>query len=186
MVDCRRRAAVTQVMLASVLDTARHAGQFVASMTAKRPAPPLDWEETGRLLQGMSFASRPMHMVTREITEQYSLGPRGAWILVLIANGQVYPLDITNVFRIGRSLISAELARLTEAGLIAAVKNENDRRRTKLALTPLGEEVCNRVRDGLYDLAMTRLKGYSREEMLLCSRMLSDWYGDDPLRRKDD
>jgi len=144
-------------------------------MTANNPVTHMPWAELGHLLHGMSFASRPMHVATREITEQYSLGPRGAWILVLIDNGHVYPLDITNVFRIGRSLISAELARLTDAKLIDAVKSPDDGRRTQLALTPLGAETCRRVRDQLRTLVARRLAGYSHEELMLCARMLSDF-----------
>lgn len=139
------------------------------------PVTQMPWEELGFLLHGMSFASRPMHAATSDITEQYALGPRGAWILVLIDNGHVYPLDITNVFRIGRSLISAELVRLTKAGLVTATKSPADGRRTPLALTPLGAETCRRVRDQLRALVAKRLAGYSHEELMLCARMLNDF-----------
>lgn len=149
-------------------------------MSAKSEEPTLNWDEIGFLCEGMSFASRPMHEATRNITEEFSLGPRGAWILVLIANGHIYPLDITNVFKIGRSLISAELARLTEAGLITSVKSPHDRRRTALALTPIGEDARRRAKEQLAALVLDRLKDYSRDELLLCARMLRDWRANGP------
>ena len=149
-------------------------------MSAKSEEPTLSWDEIGFLCEGMSFASRPMYEATRNITEEFSLGPRGAWILGLIDNGHIYPLDITNVFRIGRSLISAELARLTEAGLITSAKNPEDRRRTALTLTPLGRDARRRAKEQLAALVLGRLKDYSREEMMLCARMLHDWRANGP------
>jgi DNA-binding MarR family transcriptional regulator len=139
----------------------------------------LSWDEIGLLCEGMAFASRPLGVATLQVTAEYSLGPRGAWITVLISTGVTYPLEIANVFRVGRSLITAELTRLTEAGLITATDGA-DRRRTKLALTPAGEAVCKAVRKGLSKMVLTRLASYSRDEILLCTRMLRDLRADDP------
>jgi DNA-binding MarR family transcriptional regulator len=146
-------------------------------MKRKTPVRPLKltWEEIGILTQGLSFASRPMKLATEVVTDEYSLGPRGAWILILITNGQVFPLDLTNVFRVGRSLITAELIPLTKARLITYLKSTGDRRRVELALTPEGEKVVARVRDELSNLVVQRLANYTREEVLLCSRMLHDF-----------
>ena len=163
-----------------LLDSDRRAVDFTPSMSATPAEPAMSWEEIGFLCEGMSLASRPMHEATRNITEEFSLGPRGAWILVLIGSGHIYPLDITNVFRIGRSLISAELARLTEAGLITSVKSPDDRRRTALTLTPTGEDARRRAKEQLATLVLDRLKEYSREEMMLCARMLRDWRANGP------
>jgi DNA-binding MarR family transcriptional regulator len=160
------------------LDSEGHAGHVSPSMKAKKtPEPTLSWDEIGFLCHGMSFASRPMAEATGDITEEYSLGPRGAWMLVLIDVGNVYPLDIANVFRIGRSLISAELVRLTDAGLITSVQSPTDGRRTELRLTPLGETVRDRVRQQLRDLVTKQLAHYSRDELMLCARILSDFRG---------
>jgi DNA-binding MarR family transcriptional regulator len=141
----------------------------------------LSWEEIGFLAQGLSFSSRPMKHAIRNVTNEHSLGPRGGWILILISTGQVvFPLDITNVFRVGRSLITAELNRLAEARLITYRKNGGDRRRVELALTPLGEKACARVRDELAKLIVQRFAGYSREDVLLCARMLHDYCAPEP------
>lgn len=136
----------------------------------------LSWDEIGFLCEGMSLASRPMGIAVKAITEEYSLGPRGAWITVLIAAGQVFfPLDLTNVFQIGRSLITAELTRLTEARLIAYGKSASDGRRVELKLTPLGDTVQRRVKEELSKLVLRRLSSYNREDALLCARMLRDF-----------
>jgi DNA-binding MarR family transcriptional regulator len=147
-------------------------------MKKTRPSKPLElsWEEIGLFAQGLSFASRPIADATKRITEEYGLGPRGAWILHLIAGHLVtYPLDLTNFFRIGRSLITAELTRLTEAGLVTYLKRTDDRRRFELHLTPLGEKVEARVQEELTKVILDRFSSYSREEVLFCSRMLNDF-----------
>jgi DNA-binding MarR family transcriptional regulator len=135
----------------------------------------LSWDEIGFLCEGMSLASRPMSLATESITEEYSLGPRGAWITVLITTGEVYPLDLTRVFRVGRSLITAELTRLAEARLITYEKNASDGRRVELKLTPLGDSVQRRVKEELSKLVLKRLSSYKRSDILLCARMLRDF-----------
>jgi DNA-binding MarR family transcriptional regulator len=135
----------------------------------------LSWDEIGFLCEGMSLASRPMWLAVKDITEEYSLGPRGAWITVLVARGEVYPLDLAKVFRVGRSLITAELTRLSDAGLITYEQNADDGRRTELKLTALGNTVQRRVKQELSKLVLQRLSGYKREEILLCARMLRDF-----------
>ena len=143
--------------------------------TRARP-PELSWEEIGFILEGLVIAPRPLRVATRAITAEYSLGPRGAWIAVLISIGEVvFPLDLTKVFQIGRSLITAELTRLSDAGLIAYRKNDSDGRRVELTLTPLGETVQRRVKTNLARLVTRRLASYTRGQALLFGRMLHDF-----------
>lgn len=157
-----------------MLDSLGHAVQASVLM-APKPKSTLSWDEIGYISEGLAFASRSLHPATRLVTEEFSLGPRGAWMLSLISNGNVYPLDIAKVIGIGRSLISAELARMTDAGLIDSRKNPQDGRRTELFLTPLGEETCRRVRAGLTKIVAAQLANYTREELLLCARMMHDF-----------
>lgn len=133
---------------------------------------PLDWDDIGALCQGLAFAGRPLQQATRPLTARYSLGPRGVWMLNLISNGIVYPNELSDLFMIGRSLISAELARVTEAGLVESRPSEDDRRRTQLALTPEGEKVVAEVRAELEQRLKEALSGYEPEEVRLLARML--------------
>ncbi|HEY3231319.1 MAG TPA: helix-turn-helix domain-containing protein, partial [Roseiflexaceae bacterium] len=97
----------------------------------------LSWHEIGFICEGMSLASRPIRIATKRISDEYSLGPRGAWMLLLIATGEVFPMDLTKIFQVGRSLITAELNRLSDANLITYRQSALDGRRTELAVTPL-------------------------------------------------
>jgi DNA-binding MarR family transcriptional regulator len=135
---------------------------------------PLAWGDIAFLVHGMAFASGPLHQATSAVTERYDLGPRGTWVLNLIANGINHPHELAEILRIGRSLVSAELARLTDAELIVARQGKGDRRRSELALTPIGERALKEVRSELALLVTESLGQYTPEELRLCGRILAD------------
>jgi DNA-binding MarR family transcriptional regulator len=135
---------------------------------------PLAWGDIAFLVHGMAFASGPLHRATDGVTERYDLGPRGTWMLNLVSNGFNHPHELAEMLRIGRSLVSAELARLTEAGLIVAHQGKGDRRRSELALTPCGETALKEVRAELAQLVTDSLGHYAPEELRLCGRILAD------------
>lgn len=134
----------------------------------------LGWNELGLVAEGLAYGQRPLRAATRKVTLQYDLGPRGAWILSLISGGRCYPLDLSTSLKAGRSLITAELVRLTRAGLVTAEADSADRRRSKLALTPLGQEACERVRAEMARIVRRNLSPYSSGEIRLLIRMLRD------------
>ncbi|MET0251194.1 MAG: MarR family winged helix-turn-helix transcriptional regulator [Novosphingobium sp.] len=136
-------------------------------------AGPLDWNDIGHLVQGLAMAGRPLRLATAPVTERHGLGPRGAWILNLIAAELVYPHQLADVLQIGRSLISAELARLGEAGL-TSTRPGRDRRRTELMLTEAGRAALAETRAELDRIVRAAFAGYSPEDVRLCARMLGD------------
>lgn len=148
-------------------------GVFEARDLDGRTGKPLDWDDIGVLCQGLTFANRPMFEAIKPIQTRYSLGPRGVWMLNLISAGVVYPHELSDVFMIGRSLISAELVRLTEAGLVESRTGADDRRRSELALTEEGEKALKEVRGELESRLKLALADYTPEEVRLLIRMLS-------------
>lgn len=134
----------------------------------------LQWDVIGRIVEGLAFGQRPISAAAREITNKYDLGPRGAFILSLISGGLSYPLELATALKIGRSLITAELTRLTDSGLVTATPDAQDRRRSALALTPEGEQACADVRAAMDRIIRRNLAGYSIDEMRLFTRMLHD------------
>ena len=135
----------------------------------------LAWVDIGYILEGISYAARPLQRATEDVTREFSLGPRGAWMVLIIARGGLYPLDLTGIFDIGRSLVTTELARLNDAGLVVYRRDAEDGRRVELALTALGEKVNQRLKTALSRLVREQLHAYSRDEILLCARMLRDF-----------
>lgn len=142
---------------------------------AKLPAgAPLTWDDLGLLCQGLVFASRPIMAATREVTERNSLGPRGAWLINLINAGVVFPHELSEVMGIGRSLMSAELARLTEAALITSKPGATDKRRSELALTPKGKVELKFIHGEIDRILRAGLAKYTADEVRLFTRMLRD------------
>ena len=134
----------------------------------------LPWEELGLVVQGLALGQRPIRAAAAGVTKRFGLGPRGAYILSLISGGVVYPNELALALKIGRSLITAELTRLTDAGLIRAEPGETDRRRSQLSLTPDGEAACDEVRLAMRGFVTRNLAGYSVDEIRLFIRMLRD------------
>jgi DNA-binding MarR family transcriptional regulator len=139
---------------------------------AKQDAGEIGWDEIAFLAEGLAFGPRALRAATAKVTEHYGLGPRGAWILNVISHGVAYPLELANVFCVGRSLITAELSRLSDAGLIDAKPGRNDRRKTELTLTPLGKAASEEIRAELSAVIRRRLAGYSADEAKLAAEML--------------
>jgi DNA-binding MarR family transcriptional regulator len=129
-------------------------------------------DELAFLAEGLAYGPRALLSATRNVTARYDLGPRGAWIVNVISHGITYPLELATTFGVGRSLITAELARLVEAGLIASRPSDSDRRKTELTLTPLGEAASQEVRAEFVNIVNTRLSGFSPEELRLASEVL--------------
>lgn len=132
----------------------------------------LDWDDVGFVAEGLAFAPRALRAATDSVTERHSLGPRGAWILNVISHGVAYPLELASVFNVGRSLITAELARLSDAGLIASRPGEADRRKTELTLTDLGREASAEIRNEMSRVINERLAGFSASEVRLAAEVL--------------
>lgn len=125
--------------------------------------------------EGMAFASRPFRSMTDQINKRHDLGPRGTWILLMISNGGLHPLDIATMLHIGRSLVTAELARLEKAKLLLARKSAADQRRTELTLTAAGTAICDEVRAAMTAMLQERWAHYEPDQIRLCAQMLRDF-----------
>lgn len=158
-------------------DTERRLRNFASDLSRVTPArcasgaSDIGWEEIAFLAEGLAFGPRALHAAAAKVTERHNLGPRGAWILNVITHGIVYPLELSQIFEVGRSLITAELARLTEAGLVDARPGKDDRRKTELTLTPLGEAVSAEVRAELSAIVRRRLAGFDAAEARIAAEV---------------
>lgn len=148
--------------------------QHLIAQARAREGKGLGWDEIGLVVEGLAFGQRPIRAAAREVTERFGLGPRGAFILSLISSGICYPLDLATALKIGRSLVTAELDKLRDAGLVTATPGAEDRRRSRLALTPAGEAACEEVRSTMQRIVTRNLAAYSPDEVRLFIRMLRD------------
>lgn len=132
----------------------------------------LTWEDVGAVAEGLAFGPRALNAATESVIARHSLGPRGAWILNVISHGITYPLQLASIFCVGRSLITAELARLTEAGLIESRPGRDDRRKSELTLTELGQAASDEVRQEMSRVIRKRLAGFSPEEIRIAAAVM--------------
>ena len=138
----------------------------------------LDDAEIAHFLSVMGVAPRQLAETRETITSEFGLGPRGAWMLGMIEVGIDSPSRLADALRIGRSLATTELNRLSDAGLIEAKRGQGDGRRSQLRLTASGLEANERLGHALTTFVNTQLAGYTRDELLLCARILRDFAGD--------
>lgn len=147
-----------------------------ARQDARDTGPPsaVEWPDLAPIIEGLVFAGRPIGEATQGVTDRYDLGPRGCHILSAINSGISFPLDLASLLKIGRSLVTAELNRLTAAGLIEATPGKDDRRRSELSLTAKGLQASIEVSGELDRIIRNNLSAYTAEEVRLFSRMLAD------------
>jgi DNA-binding MarR family transcriptional regulator len=162
----------------------RNVRAFVEGYTIDGRSGALDWDDIGYLINGLAFAQTPVREATNGVTQKYNLGPRGAYILRLLANGLLYPLDLANALCCGRSLITAELARLTDAGLVDSQPGQTDRRRSELTLTALGQKETDKLRLEIRRIVSANLADYTPDEVRRFAVMLHAARGAAPANKR--
>ena len=148
----------------------------------RTPTPELSDEEVAQFCRAIGVAPRALSRGATEFVSRHKLGRRGVWIMGLISVGLDSPSGLSEALCIGRSLLSAELARLTRAGLVATEKDAADGRRLKLALTEEGKAANGRLQQSLSRFVNDNLAGFSKEDALLCARLLLAFSGADADR----
>ena len=144
--------------------------------------PELSAEEISLFCQAVGVAPRRMGQGARETIARYDLGQRGVWIMGLISVGLDSPSRLSDALCIGRSLFTAELNRLSAAGLVVAEKDNLDGRRLKLRLTDKGNAANRELQASLNAFVRESLEGFSREDVMLCARLLLAFAGSDANR----
>lgn len=121
------------------------------------------------------LAQRELLAAAKGIRDEFGLGPRGTWILGLIATGRIKTqADVVKRYKMGRSMIAEEMALLTRAGLVACTPHESDRRQIALSLTELGEQANVRMGDAMASRMAERLEKYTLADLLYCTGFLED------------
>jgi DNA-binding MarR family transcriptional regulator len=131
------------------------------------------WDRIGALMEGLAYAQRPIHAAARAITKQLGLGPRGAFILNLLSQGCEYPHELASKLSTSRSLVTSDLNRLIDAGLVAAISSDSDKRMTRLHLTAAGAKICADIRGEMARIVQRNLARYSDAELSLFTDMLT-------------
>lgn len=133
------------------------------------------WSDVGRFAEAIMRAQRELLSAARGIREEFALGPRGTWILGLIATGRIRTqADVVKRYDLGRSIIAEEMARLTQAGLVQSERDGGDRRQVALRLTRAGEQANARMGEAMAAHMAERMEGYTLGDLLFCTGLLED------------
>lgn len=141
---------------------------------AETGAGDLQWDDLQYVIEGLMYAPRPVHAAMQSATHRYKLAPKGAYILTLLDQGITFPAELALALRISKSMITKELARLAEAGLISVSMDDADKRRSALSLTAAGKQACEDVRKSMTHMLRRNLGRYSPEQVRLLADMLRD------------
>ena len=132
-------------------------------------------DEVGKFFGALASARDQFGQVTKELSREYGIGPRGPWMVGLIGREPASPHQLATFYGIGRSLVTAELKQLQDAGLIIYTKSESDGRKVELSLTAFGNQLRDRLTEGLERQMRERLAGYSKQAVMACAQLLSEF-----------
>lgn len=136
------------------------------------PSDDLQFDEYAAVAECLCTAPMLLRTATEGVTERYALGTRGTIVLGLISRGIHYPAEISLVLDVGRSLISHEITRLMNAGLIERHIQQNDRRRSRLTLTEAGKCANRAVRGDMVQIVKASLSSFTNSDVRALARML--------------
>jgi DNA-binding MarR family transcriptional regulator len=109
----------------------------------------------------------------RKETEQLGVTSRQVTLLWLIRENRGMSLrELAAEERISAPALSGHVDRLEKAGLLARVRDEEDRRRVGLALTGEGERLLKRVRQRRTTWLADRLRGLADDELMALERAI--------------
>ena len=126
--------------------------------------------------ESLTSAAQQWRSAAKQFAAEHSLGPRGPWILGLVARRRLtFPSDLSAILQCSKGAITGELAKLEKAGLIDRRTGQRDGRKVELSVTRIGNRALARLADLLIDLVATRLANHSRADLLHCSQLLRDF-----------
>jgi DNA-binding MarR family transcriptional regulator len=138
----------------------------------------LSWAEIGRLAEALTVAREELLTPALEINQRFSLGPRGIWIIGLVATGRIRTQsDVARLYRIGRSMVTEQIGLLVRQGLVVSEQSKEDQRKKAISLTELGWSVNQQLGDAFTARLQERIGHYSADEVNLCIDLLYDIAG---------
>lgn len=134
---------------------------------ARLPSGPI-----GQLLASIGNLSTCLGAIHAQLSQRHGLGPRGIWMLSWISEGHGYPGYIAKAMILPPSVVSGDLRRLSEAGLVTRNRDGEDKRRLCYCLTPPGAALLSEAH-GLYVVALAdKIASYPAEDIGKTLRIL--------------
>jgi DNA-binding MarR family transcriptional regulator len=126
----------------------------------------------GQFLASIGNLSTCLGAIHAGFSQEHGLGPRGIWMLSWISEGHGFPGYIAKAMKLPPSVVSGDLRRLVEAGLVVSERSGEDARRLRYTLTPPGAALLSQAH-GLYVAALEgKIASYPAKDMRTMLRLL--------------
>jgi len=138
-----------------------------AHLHARLPSGPI-----GRLLASIGNLSTSLGAIHSRFAQANDIGPRGIWILSWISEGQGNPGAIARAMILPPSVISGDLNRLVECGLVVRQRAAADARRLDYSLTQAGQALLAQAHARYVEILADKFAKYPAEQVDALLRML--------------
>ena len=136
-------------------------------LRARLPSGPI-----GRLLASVGNLSNMLGVVHSRYAQSRDLGIRGIWTLSAISEGHASPGDIARLGMLPPSVVSGDLNRLIDAGMIERRRDGSDGRRLLYSLTESGRDVLAGAHALYIEMLGEKMGAYPPEEVDRLLRLL--------------
>jgi DNA-binding MarR family transcriptional regulator len=126
----------------------------------------------GRLLASVGNLSGAFNVIHSRYAQSHGLGIRGIWTLSAISEGHASPGEIARLMMLPPSVVSGDLNRLIDAGLIERRRDDSDGRRLVYTLTEAGRVLLSDAHAVYVDVLGGKIGSYPPGEIERLLRML--------------
>ncbi|MCR5870999.1 MULTISPECIES: MarR family winged helix-turn-helix transcriptional regulator [unclassified Sphingomonas] len=144
----------------------------VAHLQARLPSGPI-----GRLLASIGNLSTSLGAIHARFAQDHGLGPRGIWIMSWISEGQGNPGAIARAMILPPSVISGDLNRLVEQGLVVRQRGAADGRRLDYSLTETGQALLAKAHARYVAILQGKFAEYPPDQIDALLRILFEISG---------
>ena len=134
---------------------------------ARLPSGPI-----GRLLASVGNLSNMLGVVHGRYAQSHDLGIRGIWTLSAISEGHTSPGDMARLGMLPPSVVSGDLNRLLDAGMIQRRRDGSDGRRLVYSLTESGRDLLAGAHAVYVEMLGEKMGSYPPEEIDRLLRVL--------------
>lgn len=117
------------------------------------------------ILRSLRRITRAIDLYSRKLAARFGLtGPQLVCLRALEANGPSTPSELSRQVELSQATMTGILDRLEAAGLVLRARNQADRRRVSVTLTPAGQNLLENAPSALQESLRGQLSALPLEE----------------------
>lgn len=125
------------------------------------------------ILRSLRRITRAIDLYSRKLAASFGLtGPQLVCLRALESNGPSTPSELSRFVDLSQATMTGILDRLESSGLVVRERNQKDRRRVSVSLTPAGEGLLQRAPSALQESLRARLSALPQADQIQISDTL--------------